>query len=74
MVCNAALSAKAKAPAAASPAAELAAIAGCNLGGALLCGRAAVARMLEQPGGGKVFFMEGSGRWAAGRLQLWSSG
>lgn len=48
---------------AATPAADLAAIVATNLGGVLLCARGAIARMLEQPGGGKVFLMEGSGRW-----------
>ena len=61
LVCNAAQSAPAKRPVAAMPPAELAAIAATNLGGALLCAGAALARMAVQPGGGNVFLVDGAG-------------
>lgn len=62
LVANAALSAKAKTPAATSSGEEQAAIVATNLGGALLCAAAAMKHMQRQPGGGKVFLMDGAGR------------
>lgn len=35
-----------------------------NLGGPLLCAAAAMKEMQRQPGGGKVFLMDGAGRCA----------
>lgn len=64
LVCNAALSAKAKTPATASSGEEQAAIVATNLGGPLLCAAAAMKEMQRQPGGGKVFLMDGAGRCA----------
>ncbi|PSC73722.1 chlorophyll(ide) b reductase chloroplastic [Micractinium conductrix] len=59
----AALSAERKAPVSSSPAGELAAIVETNLTGALLGARAAIMQMQRQPGGGRVFLVDGNGSW-----------
>jgi chlorophyll(ide) b reductase len=43
--------------------AELCAVVGTNLTGSLLGARAAIARMAAQPGGGKLFLVDGNGAW-----------
>lgn len=35
-------------------------------GGSLLCARGAIAHMMHQASGGKVFLVDGNGRWVGG--------
>ena len=60
---NAGLSQRVKSTVATTSQAELASIVDTNLTGALLGARAAISRMMTQPAGGKLFLVDGNGRW-----------
>eukprot|EP00887_Chlorella_sp_A99_P003581 scaffold7.g3581.t1 len=60
-VANAAHAQREKRPLAETDPEELAAVAGANLLGGLLCARAALAALARQPGGGRLFLVEGAG-------------